>query len=147
MSRTTPYQGKYIPDTAPTTVENDRQRHTRRVVARTLWVLGLFALIAASFTVHFHPGPWPFDLQTTITVQHIHLMAIAAAWLNLVSLVNDPIASTIALIAWLVIFSLIGIIQKLRERFAADWFVPGRFTCLGTAALDGFDALSSLIIA
>ena len=147
MNRATPYQGKYIPDTTPTTVENDRHRRTRQVAARTLWVLGLFALIAASFTVHFHPGPWPFDLQTTITVQHTHLVPIMVAWLNLVSFVNDPIASTIALIAWLVIFSLIGIIQKVRKRYAAGWFVTGLFISLGTAALDGIDGLISLIVA
>ena len=147
MSRTTPYQGKYIPDTTSTSADNDRHRRTRQVAARTLWVLGLFALIAASFTVHFHPGPWPFDLQTTITVQHTHLVPIMVAWLNLVSFVNDPIASTIALIAWLVIFSLIGIIQKVRKRYAAGWFVTGLFISLGTAALDGIDGLISLIVA
>jgi len=49
-----------------------RSTQTRRNVAITLWLIGFIALVVATVMVIFHPAPWPFDLQTTITLQHTH---------------------------------------------------------------------------
>ena len=41
---------------------------TGRNGAITLWLIGFIALVGASVIVRFHPAPWPFDLQTTISL-------------------------------------------------------------------------------
>ena len=46
-----------------------RHRRLRWAIAITLWVLGLILLGVASVFVHSHPGPWPFELEFTRTVQ------------------------------------------------------------------------------
>ena len=58
-----------------TLVDGVRQRNAqiRRDVAIALWLIGLIALLVVAVIVRFHPAPWQFDLQTTITVQHLQL--------------------------------------------------------------------------
>ena len=111
-----------------------------------VWVIGLLVLISASVIVHFHPGPWPLDLQTMVAVQHFHLWAILGGTLWLASVVNDPIASTVQLVLWLIVLVTIGFIVKSRGRDAARWFLTGIFISFGTAALDGLDGLISLVV-
>jgi hypothetical protein len=79
--------------TATTTAggENRKVAHRRHIIEAILWCIGFIVLIAASVMVHSHPGPWPFDLQTTIFVQHQHLWPWVQACLTFVDVFNDPI--------------------------------------------------------
>ena len=56
---------------------------TRRRTALAIWGMGFLLLVVTSVIVRFHPAPWPFDLQTTITLQHLQP--------QLPSLVSTPI--------------------------------------------------------
>src|SRR5437016_9692731 len=92
--------------------QDARATQTRRIVAITLWIIGFFALVVASVIVHSHPAPWPFDLQTTITLQQ--LQSQLPSWVSTpivwASLVDNPIPSTASFIAWFVVLSLIGVV-------------------------------------
>ncbi len=123
----------------------DYVRSEHPTVAYVLWGLGVLLLATASVIVHGHPGPWPFDLQTTIDVQ-AHSPATAVFWSNLISLLNDPIASTGELIAWLVLLSLVRLIERLRGKMGGLWAWTGACIAFGTAGLDGLDGLLSLIV-
>lgn len=146
MSKTTPYQSLQRSYPGTTARSNNRQRHTRHLVAYSLWVAGLVVLFASAVTVHFHPGPWPVDLQTTIQVQHTPLAPPVMALVNLVSLINDPIASIGTMLALLVLFALIALLQRRRRQPAAGWLATGLFLSAGIAAMDGIDGLISLLV-
>src|SRR5947207_10294475 len=79
-----------------------RKRYIRRIVAFTLWGIGCIMLLVASVIVHFHPGPWPFDLQTTVTLQSLHLWPWVNSSIDFVSRMNDPLPVTIAVGLWFV---------------------------------------------
>ena len=114
--------------------ENRRDAHNRHVIETILWCIGFIVLVAASIIVHFHPGPWPFDLQATIFVQHLHLWPWVLACITFVDLFNDPIPATIALVLWLIVLSLFR------------WFQAAIFISFGTAIADGIDGLLSTIV-
>lgn len=133
------------PQPAHSAQVQDYRRSAHPAFAYILWFIGIILLATASVIVHGHPGPWPFDLQTTIDVQ-AHTPAIAVAWSNFISLLNDPIASTGELIAWLVILSLVGLIFHRRGRMGGLWVWTGVCIAAGTAAMDGLDGLLSLIV-
>ena len=122
--------------TATTTAggENRKVAHRRHIIEAILWCIGFIVLIAASVMVHSHPGPWPFDLQTTIYVQHIHLWSWLAAFVTFVNVFNNGIPATIEIILLFIIFSLF-------RRFRQAIFVG-----LGTGLADGFDGLLSTIV-
>ncbi|MDQ2885071.1 MAG: hypothetical protein M3Y39_03205, partial [Chloroflexota bacterium] len=62
---------------APTAVVAERwsNAHIWQRVGAIVWSLGFILLIVCSVIVHSHPGPWPFDLQTSLYVQGLHLWA------------------------------------------------------------------------
>jgi hypothetical protein len=68
----------------------ERSAQTRRTVAIALWLIGFIVLVAASVIVRSHPAPWPFDLQTTITVQHLQLPSWVSTPIVWVSVVGQP---------------------------------------------------------
>src|SRR6266516_5591962 len=70
--------------------EKRRGAHTRRNVAITLWIIGFIALVVATVMVIMHPAPWPFDLQTTITLQHLQLPSWLSAPIVWVSVEGQP---------------------------------------------------------
>src|SRR2546421_3126671 len=83
--------------------------NTRRIVAFTLWGLGFLLLVVASVIVYSHPGPWPFDLQTTVTLQHSQFANTMSSPAELVSIVDDPLPSTVIPILWFIVLGLIGV--------------------------------------
>jgi membrane-associated phospholipid phosphatase len=99
-------------------------RNTRLLVAITLWALGLLTLLVASVLVHFHPGPWPFDLQTTVTLQSLHLWPWANSSIDFISRLNDPLPVTIALVLWFIGLSILR------------WFLLAIFFVFGTTVSD-----------
>lgn len=97
--------------------ENKADAHWRHVIEVVLWVIGFIVLMVAAVIVHGHPGPWPFDLQTTITLQHI----LYPAWLSTaiadISHLNDPVPAGVALALWFVGLALF-------RKFQQAIFVP-----------------------
>ena len=96
---------------------------TRRTIAITLWLIGFIALVAASVIVRSHPAPWPFDLQTTITVQHLQLPSWVSAPIVWVSVVGQPPDPYFYIPASFVLLSLIGVFVWLRGGSPMPWFV------------------------
>src|SRR5947209_2849650 len=99
-------------------------KNTRLIVAITLWGIGLMTLLVASVLVHFHPGPWPFDLQTTVTLQGLHLWPWVNSSIDFISRVNDPLPVTIALVFWFIGLSILR------------WFLLAIFFVFGTTVSD-----------
>jgi hypothetical protein len=113
LDGTTDLPGKQTLD--DTTLDADakqqdvRVAQTRRRTRRTFWVVGLVTLLAASVIVHFHPAPWPYEVQTTTTMQQLHLWPWLSTPIIWASIVDNPIPSVVGFIAWFVVLSLIGV--------------------------------------
>ena len=131
MEDTTGFQGKPTRDDA-TLVGGVTQRNAqiRRDVAIALWIIGFIALLVASVIVYMHPAPWPFDLQTTITLQHLQLPFWMIIFLDWVSNVDNVLPSLISYVAWFVGLSLIGVVAWRRGRSPIPWFVTAIFVSL-----------------
>src|SRR5215467_346193 len=112
--------------------EKRRSAHTRRNVAITLWMLGLLALVGASVIVRAHPAPWPFDLQTTVTVQHLHLPSWVSTPIVWVSVLGQPPFPYYYIPASFVLLLLIGVFVRLRGGSAMPWVVTAIFLFVGT---------------
>ncbi len=147
MSSTTNPRG--LQSTAEATVPQHEERRDKRgwqIIQYTLWSIGVVIFAIACVIVHFHPAPWPFDLQTTITVQHLQLWVGFSALLTLASLMNDPLVSIIELIVWFVGLLLIGIIAWRLGKAAVRWIMSAIFISVGTSIMDGLNGLISLIV-
>ncbi len=147
MSSTTNPRG--MQSTAEATLPLSEERRDKRgwqIVQYTLWGIGVVIFAIACVIVHFHPAPWPFDLQTTITVQHLQLWVGFSALLTLASLMNDPLVSIIELIVWFVGLLLIGIMAWRLGKAAARWIMSAIFISVGTSLMDGLNGLISLIV-
>ncbi|MGZ6364459.1 MAG: YhjD/YihY/BrkB family envelope integrity protein [Ktedonobacteraceae bacterium] len=132
-----------------TLVDGVRQRDAqiRRDVAIALWLIGLIALLVVAVIVRFHPAPWPFDLQTTITVQHLQLPSWVITPIVWASLVDNPIPSAISLFSWFVVLLLIGMVVWRRGGSPIPWFVTAIFLSFGTAVMAGLDGIVGFIAA
>ena len=132
-----------------TLVDGVRQRNAqiRRDVAIALWLIGLIALLVVAVIVRFHPAPWQFDLQTTITVQHLQLPSWVITPIVWASLVDNPIPSAISLFSWFVVLLLIGMVVWRRGGSPIPWFVTAIFLSLGTAVMAGLDGIVGFIAA
>jgi len=149
MDNTTDLPGKQTSD--GTTVaggvkQQDAVQTCRRVVL-PLWILGFMLLAAASVIVHLHPAPWPFDLQTTITLQNLQLPSWVSIPIVWVSIVDNPRPTGISYVAWLVVLSLIGVVVWRRGGSPIPWFVTAIFLSLGVAAMAGLDRIIANLVA
>ncbi|HLH62097.1 MAG TPA: phosphatase PAP2 family protein [Ktedonobacteraceae bacterium] len=133
------------PAAIPHSGEQEDERNSR-IFQYALWGIAVVIFVLACVIVHFHPAPWPFDLQTTITIQHLHLWAGFMAVLTFASLMNDPLVSLIEYISWFVILMLIGIIAWRLGKAAVRWFMAGIFVSVGTGIMDGLNGLASLLV-
>src|SRR5438874_2415651 len=113
--------------------------NTRRIAGYTLWGLGFLLLVVASVIVYLHPGPWPFDLQTTVTLQHSQISNILSSPVALASIVDDPLPSTVIPILWFIVLGLIGVLVWRRDGWPMRWFVNAIFISIGAAAAAGLD--------
>jgi membrane-associated phospholipid phosphatase len=124
-----------------------RNAQTRRRVALTLWVVGLIALLAASVIVRFHAAPWPFEVQTTTTMQQLQLWPWLSTPIVWASIVDDPIPSAAGFIAWFVVLSLIGVIVWRKGGSPIPWFVTAIFISFGTGLMDGLNSIIGFLVA
>jgi membrane-associated phospholipid phosphatase len=109
----------------------ERSAQTRRTVAIALWLIGFIVLVAASVIVRSHPAPWPFDLQTTITLQHLQLPSWVITVIGWPTTVNDPIPQVSSFLLWFVVLSLIGVVVWRRGGSPMPWFVTAIFISIG----------------
>ncbi len=123
-----------------------RNAQTRRNVIIPLWIIGLIALVVASVIVHSHPGPWPFELQTTITLQQLQLPSWVDSSLAWVSIIGDVPHSALQFIVWFVGLSLIGVVAWRRGKSPIPWFVTAIFVSLIVAAFNGVDGIIAFIV-
>ncbi len=133
MDSTTHPAGTQAPDSATRAAEaKKRQRQILLVSAFTLWVIGWIALLVAAVIVRFHPGPWPFDLQTTVTLQSLHYPPWLLTIIDFPSRFNDIIPAVIAGVLWLAGLLLIAWIFKRRGKSPMLWIVSALFIVFGT---------------
>ncbi len=151
MDGTTDLPGKQtLDDTAPgggPKQQDTRPAQSRRRVMFTLWVVGLITLSAVSVIVRFHPAPWPYEVQTTSTMQQLQLWPWLITPIIWASIVDNPIPSAVGFIAWLVVLSLIGVVVWRRGGSPIPWFVTAIFISLGTGLMDGLNALIGDLVA
>ena len=149
MDNTTDLPGKQTSDgtTVAGRVKQQDAVQTRRRIVLSLWILGFMLLAAASVIVHLHPAPWPFDLQTTITLQNLQLPSWVSTLIVWVSIVDNPIPTEISYVAWLVVLSLIGVVVWRRGGSPIPWFVTAIFLSLGVAAMAGLDRIIANLVA
>jgi membrane-associated phospholipid phosphatase len=126
--------------------QNARATQTRRNVAITLWIIGLIALVVASVIVYFHPAPWPFDLQTTLTLQQMQLPPWVNSSLAWVSIIGDVPHSALQFGIWFVGLMLIGVVAWRRGKSPVPWFVTAIFVSFIIAACNGIDGIVALIV-
>jgi membrane-associated phospholipid phosphatase len=151
MDNTTDLPGKQTLDSttlaAGSKQQDVRAAQTRRRVRRTLWVVGLIALLAASLIVRFHAAPWPFEVQTTTTMQQLQLWPWLSTPIVWASIVDDPIPSAAGFIAWFVVLSLIGVIVWRKGGSPIPWFVTAIFISFGTGLMDGLNSIIGFLVA
>jgi len=151
MDGTTDLQGKQASgDTI--LAASSKQQHAqvaqpRHISAFMLWVMGFILLSVASVIVRFHPAPWPFELQTTITLQYLQLWSALSTPIVLASIVDNVLPSAISLIAWFVGLSLIGVFVWRRGGSPIPWFVTASFISPGTAVADGLNWIIGFLVA
>lgn len=133
--------------TAGSKQQDVRAIQTRRRARRSLWVVGLIALLAASVIVHFHAAPWPFEVQTTTTIQQLQLWPWLSTPIVWASIVDNPIPSAVGFIAWFVVLSLIGVVVWRRGGSPIPWFVAAIFISFGTVLMDGLNAIIGFLVA
>jgi membrane-associated phospholipid phosphatase len=151
MDNTTDLPGKQTLDSttlaAVSKQQDVRPIQTRRRARRTLWVVGLIVLLAASVIVHSHPAPWPFEVQTTTTIQRLQLWPWLSTLIVGASIVDNPIPSAVGFIAWFVVLSLIGVVVWRRGGSPIPWFVLAIFISFGTVLMDGVNAIIGFLVA
>jgi membrane-associated phospholipid phosphatase len=149
MGGTTDLPGKQTPDgtTVAGRVKQQDAVQTRRRIVLSLWILGFMLLAAASVIVRLHPAPWPFDLQTTTTLQNLQLPSWVSTLIVWVSIVDNPRPTEISYVAWLVVLSLIGVVVWRRGGSPIPWFVTAIFLSLGVAAMAGLDRIIANLVA
>ena len=144
MDSTTGLPGKQpLGDTALAASSNQRVAHTRAIVGYTLWVIGFVLLMVAAVIVHSHPGPYPIDLQTTITLQHLQVWSVVSTPIYLASIVDDPIPIIVSYVLWFIVLMLIGVFVRSRGAWPMRWFVTAIFISIGAAVAAGLDWIIS----
>jgi membrane-associated phospholipid phosphatase len=146
MDNTTDFPGKQTSN-GSTLAGGVKSARTRRTVAIALWLIGFIVLVAASVIVRSHPAPWPFEVQTTTTMQQLQLWPWLSNPIVWASLVDDPIPSTAGYIAWFVVLSLIGVVVWRRGGSPIPWFVTAIFISLGTLLMDGLNFIIGFLVA
>src|SRR6516164_2614381 len=132
MDKTTDFASKHTGDGgAKAGGGKQRSAHTRRIGTIALLIIGFIALVVASVIVRSHPAPWPFDLQTTITLQNLPLPPWVSAPIVWVSIVGQPPDPYYYIPATFILLLLIGVFVRLRGGSAMPWFVTAIFLFFG----------------
>src|SRR5216684_9080232 len=141
-------QGIQTP-TATTTAggESRRDAQKRHRVEAVFWIICMIIFIASCFAVHSHPQPYPFDLSITHTVQSMEIPSWLLAVINFPSVLNNPIPSAVALIAWCVGLLLVGLVRRIRKLPATNWIMAAIFLALTVMSSAGLNVVLDDLIA
>ena len=91
MERSTPLSNSQTQ--GHTSKAGSTQQKTRRIrtgIAITLWFIGLILLASASVLIRNHPGPWPFEVTFSQTVQNLHYWPWIPPLLVFIGTFNNP---------------------------------------------------------
>ena len=128
MEGATDFPGKQTQDGSTlaggTKQQDAHVTQTRRNVAITLWIIGFIALLIVSVVIRIHPGPWPFEVQTTTSMQQLQLWPWLSTPIVWASIVDNPLPSLISYAAWLLVLSVIGIVIWRRGGSPIPFSVP-----------------------
>src|SRR5215469_9428736 len=80
--------------------QDARRSHTRRTGVVTLWIIGFIMLACVSVIARSHPAPWPFEVQTTTSMQQLQLWPWLSTPIVWASIVDNPLPSLISYAAW-----------------------------------------------
>lgn len=108
---------------------------------------GIVILAVASVLVHFHPRPYPFDLQTTLTIQSFPIVPVVYPTIVFISSLNDPIPSIIALALWAVGLAGLGGIERTRRKASMKWFQAAVAILLTVGIAGGLNFLINTLVA
>src|SRR5438132_13786989 len=117
-------QGLQVPTDRTTAGGEDRgyARKWYRIEA-VFWIIGMIVFIVSCIIIHFHPQPYPIDIAATQAVQGLHLWPWLITALQFPSELNNPIPSTVAIIAWFVGLLVVGLVRLIRELHAVLWLL------------------------
>jgi len=147
MKSTTGLPGNQQFDDTTLAIRSEQSvKSRRRILGFILWIMGFVLLVVSSVIVHFHPGPWPLDLQTTITLQHLHIAGTLSALIAFFSIVDDPLPSTVIPIVWFVALVIIGAVVWRKGRWPMRWFVTAIFLSAGAAVAAGLNWVFSSLV-
>ena len=147
MDSTPDFSGNQSLDSTAQAEDVERgNAQTRRNVMIMLWIIGLIVLLIASVIVRFHPTPWSFDLQTTITLQHLHLPSWVIAPIVWVSVEGQPPFPYVYIPASFVLLLLIGAVVWLRGGSPRPWVVTALFLLVGISVVSGLWAMYSVLV-
>jgi len=147
MDRTTDLPGgQPLDNTTPVAGAKPHAINIRRVVGFILWGAGFLLLVVSSVIVHFHPGPWPFDLQTTVTLQHSQISNALNNPVAVVSIVDDPFPSVLIPIIWFVVLGSIGVYVWRMRGWPVRWFVNAIFISAGPGLAAILDFIFSSLV-
>jgi membrane-associated phospholipid phosphatase len=118
-----------------------------RPIPAVLFVIGFIILAVSSVLVHGHPRPYPFELQTTDTVQAMTFAPPINNAFIFISSINDPTPSLIALIVWLVGLIIIGVIVRIRGKSPVKWFESAAGIILTVGIASGINFLIDALVA
>ncbi|TMD68150.1 MAG: phosphatase PAP2 family protein [Chloroflexi bacterium] len=140
-------QGMQVPTDRTTAGGEDRENARKRHrIEAIFWTIGMIIFIASCIIIHFHPQPYPIDLAATRTIQGLHLVPWLLTALQLPSVLNNPIPSTVAIIAWFVGMIAVGLVRKLRKLPSLLWFISGIFLVLTVMTSAGLNVLFDDIV-
>ena len=139
MERSTPLSNSQTQ--GHTSKAGSTQQKTRRIrtgIAITLWFIGLILLASASVLIRNHPGPWPFEVTFSQTVQNLHYWPWIPPLLVFIGTFNNPTPSGIMigflfvgmiLLGWYrqaIFFALAVGIGNALDTFIGDYVVRPR---------------------
>jgi|SRR5690348_13394543 len=117
MKRAVDSQAQQPSDRVMRSDEQEKQnKHLRRLVGITLWVIGVVVLVTAGMVIHAHPAPWPVEVNVTETVQGPHPVPcvyshLQHSWLDtdadFINKFDDPIPSVAIPLAWMAVLALV----------------------------------------
>ena len=129
--------------TANTTAGGESRHDAQKQykVEHILWIVGLVIFIISCFVIHTHPQPYPFDLATTQSVQAFPVPTWMNAILEFPSTLNDPLPSTIAIVAWVVFMLLMALISQFRRKSPLGWLQAAIFLAVTVMASAGLNVV------
>ena len=152
MERSTPLSNSQTQ--GHTSKAGSTQQKTRRIrtgIAITLWFIGLILLASASVLIRNHPGPWPFEVTFSQTVQNLHYWPWIPPLLVFIGTFNNPTPTGIMigilfvgmiLLGWYrqaIFFALVVGIGNFLDTLIGDYVVRPR-----PSPTESFDAFLRL---